>query len=129
MKLFFDEDTGKGVPKALRALRVHGLVVDYVGGGTIPRGAPDEVWLPYVGQQGFLVISCNRGILMAEAQRGLLISERVGAVFLRSGEERKLNVLKLILNQWEWLQSIDIDEPRPFAYLITIAGRKARVRL
>jgi hypothetical protein len=87
------------------------------------------VWLPFVGQQGFLVFSFNTGILCAEAQRNLLISERVGAVFLTTGRAKAVDVLRLILNEWDWLETVDVSTPRPFAYLLTLTGVKTLVDL
>jgi PIN like domain len=128
VKIFFDEDVGKGIPRALRLVNVPG--VDNIGKGRrIKRGTPDEVWLPHVGQQGYLLFSFNTGILYAEAQRQLLISEQVGAVFLTTGQERAANVLRLILNEWGWLETVDASTPRPFAYLLTMGGRKTLVDL
>jgi hypothetical protein len=82
-----------------------------------------------VGRQGHLVFSFNTGILYAEAQRRLLIDERVGVVFLTTGRARAVDVLRLILNEWGWHETIDVSTPRPFAYLLTLTGRKTLVDL
>jgi hypothetical protein len=126
VKPFFDEDVGKGIPLDLRAVGVRN--VEYIGRDPrLGKGTPDEVRLPFVGQHGYLALSFNTGILYAEAQRSLLISERVGAVFLTTGRARPIDVLRLILNEWDWLETIDVSTPRPFAYLLTLEGRKTRV--
>jgi hypothetical protein len=132
VKLFFDEDVGRGVPDALRAV---GLTnVSYVRREFRARlkrtrqPVLDEEWLPYVGKGGWLAFSCNRGILEAEAQRNLLISEGVGIVFLTTGQEKSVEVLKLILRKWDWLEAIDRNEPRPFAYVTTLRGQATRDR-
>ena len=128
MRLFFDEDVGRGIPGALRAVGVRD--VDYIGKDRrIGKGTRDEDWIPYAGQRGALVFSFNTGILYAEAQRSLLVSERVGAVFLTTGQARSVDVLRLLLNQWAWLETIDVGTPRPFAYLLTLSGRKTPVDL
>jgi hypothetical protein len=128
VKLFFDEDVGKGIPEALRHVGIRD--VEYIGRDPrLGKGTPDEAWLPFVGQRGYLVFSFNTGILYAEGQRSLLISERVGAVFLTTGRARAVDVLRLILNEWTWLETIDVSTPRPFAYLLTLSGRKTLVDL
>jgi hypothetical protein len=128
MRLFFDEDVGKGIPEALRAVGIRD--VEYIGRDPrLGKGTPDEVWLPFAGQQGYLVFSFNTGILYAEGQRGLLIDERVGAVFLTTGRARSVDVLRLILNEWSWLETIDVSTPRPFAYLLTLRGHKTLIDL
>jgi hypothetical protein len=121
VKLFFDEDTGKGVAVALKAV---GLPADYVGNSRrFKTSTPDEVWLPVAGKEGWLVFSCNRAILTSEAQREIFIREKVGAIFLTTGQERKLEILKLVLRKWEWLEEIDRDVQRPFAFEMPISGR------
>ena len=121
MKLFFDEDTGRGVLDALRAV---GISCEYVSSKfEIAKGTPDELWIPYAGRAGLLVFSCNKAILEAEAQRELWIENRVGGVFLTSGQERKVDVLLLILRRMPWLVEVDEHTPRPFAYTITIHGK------
>jgi hypothetical protein len=128
VKLLFDEDVGKGIPEALRHVGIRD--VEYIGRAPrLPKGTPDETWLPFAGQNGYLVFSFNTGILYAEGQRSLLISERVGAVFLTTGRARSVDVLRLILNEWSWLETIDVSTPRPFAYLLTLSGRKTLVNL
>ncbi len=125
MRLFFDEDTGRGVPEALRAV---GIACEYVSKkfltkGGIAKGTPDELWIPYAGRKGLLVFSCNKNILKAEAQRQLWIDNKVGGVFLTSGQEKKADMLLLILKRMLWLKEIDEGTARPFAYTTTIHGR------
>lgn len=128
MKLFFDEDVGKGIPVALRSVGIRD--VEFIGRDPrLGKGIPDEIWLPFAGQHGYLAFSFNTGILYDEAQRNLLISERVGAVFLTTGRARSIDVLRLILNEWDWLETIDVNTPRPFAYLLTLSGTKTIVDL
>jgi hypothetical protein len=57
----------------------------------------------------------------------LFIQHKVGAVFFTSGQERPREMLQTILNKWQWLEQIDAHVERPFAYLMTIAGRVRRV--
>ena len=105
MILFFDEDLGTSVP---RALHLVGISTEWVSSSSrVRKGTPDEIWIPQVGELGFLVLSCNTAILKAQAQHELLIKHNVGAVFLTSGQERKADVLRLVLNKLHWLREID----------------------
>lgn len=129
MRLFFDEDTGRGVPDALRAVGISCEYVSkkFVRKAGIGKGTADELWIPYAGRKGLLVFSCNKAILEAEAQRQLWIDNDVGGVFLTSGQEKKAAVLLLILRRLPWLREIHEQTPRPFAYTTTIQGRWNRV--
>ncbi len=132
MKLFVDENLGKGIPEALRAIEIG--TVEYVRHafrkrlqrGEFPDGIKDEDWIPFAGRGGWLVFSCNTAILRAEAQRDLWIRARVGGVFLTSGQEKKREILQLILKKWDWLETIDLHEPRPFAYLMPLSGKNPK---
>ncbi len=112
------------MPEALRAV---GLKADYVSnkfrGRGIVKGTRDELWLPYVGRSGMLLFSCNKAILETEAELEIYMRENVGGVFLTTGRERKVDVLLLLLKRWSWLEEVNRETSRPFAYMVTISGR------
>ena len=54
-------------------------------------------------------------MLKVTAERNTIIRERVGIVFLTSGEERPARVLLQLLRKWSDLESLWQDTPRPFA--------------
>jgi hypothetical protein len=96
VKLFFDEDVGRGVPDALRAINACDTVSyvrhtfrSQIQAGRFPDGVKDEDWIPFAGRGGWLVVSCNTRILDAEAQRNLWIAEGVGGIFLTSGPRKE----------------------------------------
>jgi len=101
--LFFDNDIGRGVPDALHSvdIRVLSVLRRYRRGNT-----PDTRWLRDAGQNGWLVISCNKDILNVDEERELIISERVGIVFLTSCQDKAREILKLVLAKWSWLERI-----------------------
>jgi len=125
VKIFFDEDCGRAVPDALGRV---GISVDYVGkksrGRGVRIGAKDPEWIERAGRLKHLVFSCNKAILTNEAERALIVKHKVGIVLLSSGQERKVDFLRLILNNLDWLNWIDENLSRPFAFRITITGRK-----
>lgn len=129
MRLFFDEDMGRGIPDALRSI---GLgeppnEINYIR--RVWRGRTrvlDEEWIPWAAERDYLAFSCNKGILESDAQRELVKSTGLGIVFLTSGQERSVATLQLILRKWAWLETIDADETRPFAYLLSMSGRPRR---
>jgi hypothetical protein len=68
-------------------------------------------------------------MLEAERQSRLLMKERVGAVFRNTGQATAFEILRLILNKWQWLEEIAENEPRPFVYVMTLRGRARRIVL
>ena len=123
MILVCDEDVGTRVPQALKL--VGSNVLSFRDAGLL--GAPDVQWLTQAGQQGWLVFSCNKRMLDVPIERDTIIRERVGIVFLTSGQERLPNTLRLILSKWDWLDLIDRTDPRPFAHFLYPSGRTRKV--
>lgn len=131
MKLFFDENIGGSVPKALFAVgRSRGVRVDYPGrtrSRTWGRriGSTDEQWITHIGKSGFLGISCNTKILANDEEREVILRESAGIVFLNdSAQEDSITTLQLILGQLDWLLWIHKEMPRPFAINLGKSGHK-----
>jgi hypothetical protein len=122
--LVCDEDVGTRVPNALKLVGLNVLSFRETG---LPLSTPDVQWLTEAGRRGWLVFSCNKRMLDVPVERDTIIRERVGIVFLTSGQERLPNTLRLILAKWEWLELIDQTVPRPFAHYLYPNGRTTRV--
>ena len=60
-------------------------------------------------------------------ERDTIVRERVGIVFLTSGEENVPRTLRLLLGKMDWLETIDILVPRPFAYFLYPRGLTRKV--
>jgi hypothetical protein len=114
-----DEDTGTGVPKALALVGYDAH--NFVALGW--AGKKDEDWLPWVGQNQWLLFSCNKKMLHVPSECRAIIENKVGVVFLTNGEEHPNRVLRLLLNKWEALESLWNTTDRPFARFIHPNGR------
>lgn len=119
MILLCDEDIGTKVPSALHLVGLR--TVSMATRGWL--GRPDTEWLTLAGQRSWLVFSSNKKMLRVPNERETIIRERVGIVFLTSGEEHLPKVLWLLLVKWPWLVRLDQTEPRPFAFLLSPTGR------
>jgi hypothetical protein len=118
-----DEDVGVGIPNALKAVGLSSISAKDVG----LLGRPDIQWLSVAGRQGWLVFSCNKRMLEVPIERDIIFQEKVGIVFLTSGQEFLPNTLRLILSKWEWLELVDRSVPRPFVFYLYPKGRTRRV--
>jgi PIN like domain len=125
LRVFVDEDTGSGIAQALLN---HGLTdVDYVGSGReIITETPDIDWLPFAGQNSYLLLSRNKAIFRVPAERQLFISEQVGAVFLPGNQATGPELVSLVMERLSWLEHIYDTEPRPFAFILHRTGRVQR---
>ena len=126
MILYFDEDIGKGVPSALFGVNLKTILWKSKRYGTATK-IPDTRWLTDAGREKWLAFSCNTEILNVELERELIEQENLGIVFLTSGQENGADLLRLILNKWKWLESIDAQVERPFVFTIRIDGHTRRV--
>ena len=122
MILLCDEDIGVGVPTALQLVGYETISMAKQGW----LGIPDERWLEQAGRNGWLALSCNKKMLSVPAERETLIREKVGIIFLTSGQEYSARVLRLLLVKWSWLENIDRTAPRPFAWFLSPAGRTSQ---
>ena len=119
MILLCDEDVGTGVPKALTAVGIDARSIV----GMNWRSQPDEFWLERAGQNEWLVLSCNKRMLKVMAERNIILRERVGIIFLTSGEERPREVLLRLLKKWDDLELLWNTTPRPFARFLSANNR------
>ena len=119
MILLCDEDIGTGVPTALTAVGYDARALVRQGWG----GRPDVEWLAWVGNAGMLVLSCNKKMLTVPSELQAIIDNKVGIVFLTTGEERPARVLLTLLRKWDALELLDDSEPRPFAKFLSPNGR------
>lgn len=134
MKLFFDENFGKGVPEAIRQVcPSRGISVDYVGRTNKAKrraqklGATDEQWITHVGRSGALGISCDKKILENEEERFVIRTEKAGIVFVTTGSEDSVKLLLLLLKELDWLRKIDEEVARPFAFTLNLSRQKRQV--
>jgi hypothetical protein len=108
--LVFDEDCGTGIPKAL-------WLVGYTTHNFVElgwSGKKDVEWLPWVGQNGWLLFSYNKKQLEVPTERNAIIDNGVGVVYLTTGEESAPRVLLLLLKKWAALELLDDGIERPF---------------
>lgn len=125
MILLCDEDVGTKVPKALKLVDIKN--VKSMADSDFGLGKDDVEWLRDVDKRGWLAFSCNKKMLDVPRERDTIIAEKVGIVFLTSGQEYLQQVLRLLLNKWKWLEHIDQTTPRPFAYFLYPYGRTRKV--
>lgn len=123
MILYFDEDVGTRVPKALKLVGLK--VVGAVSSGAISE--PDIQWLGRIGEKGWLGLSCNKNMLDVPEEKDSIIYNSVGIVFITSGNLHPKDKLLLILRKWQWLEAIDLGVNRPFAFYLYPSGQIRKV--
>ncbi len=123
MILYCDEDVGTKVPRALKLVGLR-VIFAVSKGGT---SEPDIQWLARAGKKGWLGFSCNKNILNVPEENDTIISNNVGIVFLTSGNLHPKEKLLLVLRKWEWLETVDATEKKPFAFYLSPSGQTRKV--
>ncbi|MFC2035110.1 hypothetical protein ACFLUJ_03190 [Chloroflexota bacterium] len=111
MLLLCDEDCGTGIPKALALVGYATHCLVELGWA----GKKDTEWLPWVGQNEWLLFSYNKKQLIVPSEWNTIIEHKVGVVYLTSGVENNPRVLLLLLKKWETLELLWNTIERPFA--------------
>ena len=65
------------------------------------------------------MFSYNKRMLKVKKERDVIIQEKVGIVFLTTGEEQSPSVLLRLLKKWPDLELLDNTTPRPFARFLS----------
>ena len=131
MRLFFDENIGRGVPEALRLVGI--ADIDYVthmfrGELENAQGVTDEEWIPRIADH-WLVISKDQGLLRKPAQARLLAAHRVGLICITAPRVKSVDLLAFMLRRMAQLEEIDETVARPFAFRVSMRGPFRQVPL
>ena len=118
MILLCDENLGK-IPLALALVGYDTRYFKGLGWS----GKKDIEWLPWVGKDEWLLLSCNKKQLIVASERNAILENKVGVVYLTTGEEHPDKVLALLLRRWESLENLWILAERPFARFLHPNGR------
>ena len=122
--IFIDRSVPKGVAAALKEVRddVRWFEDEF------EHDTKETVWLPEVGQLGWIVISRDKKIRTRPAERQALLEARVGCFILTQ---------KQILTRWDYLKLLaaTLDEMislfastrRPFIYGVGRTGQVRRI--
>lgn len=119
MILLCDENISPQVPEALRqrgrdARSFHML-------GWLSR--PDLQWLPGAGQmEDLLILTRDRSMLDDSDERQAIIDNNLGVVFLTSGQQPVEYLIQLIIDNWDQLEQLHNNTPRPFVRFLTTLG-------
>ena len=110
MILLCDENLGK-IPQALALVGYDTRYFKALGWS----GKKDIEWLPWVGQNEWLLFSCNKKQLTVPSERKAIIENKVGVVYLTNGVEHPAKVLALLLKKWDTLENLWVLSEKPFA--------------
>jgi hypothetical protein len=118
MKCFFDENLGKQLALGLRGFGEDAIHLTEV----FAPGTPDEEWLPYVGEKGYILFTIDKRIRRRPLQKSLIREHKVGAFFLMGKTMSRWNYIRQVVMAWEKIEQTVERETPPFAFQISAQG-------
>ena len=121
VRFFVDADL-LGVGKALAVVRKDVVHPAHRRCPDIRPETPDSVWLPIVGEAGWIAISRNKRVRYNPVENRLLRQHGVRAIFLTGGRNMtSWDRLVLLVGHWEAIEA-SIDEAGPWVKALTRTG-------
>ena len=118
---FFVNENTLPLGKALAAVRT-----DVIHPGhrrcPITLGTKDVRWLPYVGEEGLLLITRDNMIRCRAVEKQIFLASEVEGLFLtKSGSMSRWDMLRMVVQHWGKIEPL-VEEKGPFFYSLTQAG-------
>ena len=120
MKCFFDENLSKNLALGLRGFGEDAIHLTEV----FTSGTPDEEWLPYVGNKGYILFTKDQRIRRRPLEKALIMEYKVGAFYLMGKTMSRWNYIRQIVRAWDKIEKLVEKEYPPFAYQVSLHGTK-----
>ena len=114
--LFFDRDVGTTLPRALNVLRLP-TQVEYLQ-NHFPTDSPDDVWMPVVGAQGWILIGHDRMHHRRSPERSAIQENKMGCFYIWGAQATRWEKMRCFLNAYERILEAIVATPKPFIYRI-----------
>ena len=125
MKFFFDENLPSRLAHALALLEEpfgeDAAEVKHLE-DMFERGTSDEIWLPEVGKQGYVVISCDLNIRRRKSQWAICEDSGIAIFFFKPPGKHGYTHwqwVEQVIKYWSEIKKIAEETPRPFACRVT----------
>jgi hypothetical protein len=119
--LYLDENLHNCKP-ILDALTQHGVKHERHGQHFLP-GAEDTVWLPFVGQQGWVLLTKDKKIRYNELEKAAILQHRVREFYFSSGNHSGADMAAILITALpEMVRAYRKHRP-PFIASITKSGK------
>jgi hypothetical protein len=125
--LFWDKNTPKTIPQALRTLKVplagiHHYLERFPLSDNLPEGGDDR-WLSEVGKWGWVVISQDYHLHERENERYALKQHNIGCFYLWGAEAPKWEIMRCFARAYDKIIEAADNTPRPYIYRVSRMGK------
>ncbi len=127
IRFFVDENIGPDLVKGLRLLGYENI--EHIH-DTFPPGTADEVWLEYVGKNGYVLITKDKKIRKHPKEKAALVKYKIVAFFLGGSQVGGRQIANQIINAWDKMEACAAMQQRkglPGAFRIPPRGGKIEV--
>jgi len=119
--LYLDENLHNCQP-VLEALNL--AEIRYERHGThFRQGTPDSIWLPFVGRNGWILITKDKNIRYNELEKDAIIQYRLREFYFVSGNLNKHDMAQILTTALPEIRRLCQKEPPPFIASITKLGK------
>ncbi len=123
MKFFFDNNLSLNLARAMNLLEEgEGSAIHLKD--KFEGDAKDDVWLAYVGDNDFILITRDKKIRKRPAERMAYRRHNVGAFILTGRIMTKWQGIKQLINSWEEIKRLNTITNKPYAFQIPLRGKK-----
>ncbi len=120
MKFFLDMNLS---PRLAHGMQEFGQDVTHLV-DHFDQGEKDEIWLPHVGTNGWILVTRDNRIRRNPAELRALREFQVGAFFLGGKGLSKCDIIEQVVRNWRRMNSLAEKTKRPFAYRVPAKGTK-----
>lgn len=135
LTFYFDINLGRRIPEALISLKCpysikyHIGLLDANGQPVFPDKTPDDVWLEYVGQRDWIVISRDGKFHRTAVEREAVRQHKVGCFYAWGNNAGTWNQFQSLIRAIDRIAEAAQITPRPFIYRVTREGTLRTVEL
>jgi hypothetical protein len=125
LTFFFDRTFGKRLPKALESMGPP-VEIKYLQRVGFRADTPDDEWLSYAGQQGWIVLSEDRKWHDNAVETAAIVQNNVGAFYLPGAQRNRWFNLCFFVKRHQRLIRLAETTGRPFVYDVSLGGKIVR---
>jgi len=120
MTFFVDNNIGEFLVYGLRGFGVHIHHLKEI----FPENTSDEVWLEFIGNEGWFLLTRDLRLNRKPIEREALKKYKVGAFYLRGKHLSRWDIIRQVVRLWHKIEELAGTTNPPFIYKIPPHGTK-----
>ncbi len=132
MEIFLDENLSEYAAEGLNLLsKGHFPEIQvYSTKQKFGKGVSDEIIIPEIGKINGVLITRDYNIARSQLQFSLCKEHSIGIFFLRleKGSDRHWDLVRLLINRWQEICDLSINERKPFAFKVKVKGKMEKLK-